>query len=124
LDPSDAYVKQSTILIEVLVVDRPRLGGAFCLFVFAALNPRGSREVFRSALFEDYRPSVFIGGRSAMAKKAKTVIPWHTLPKYLGLRRSQLQELADQDLLHPFLMNPFGRKKVVYEEEVVNRRLG
>ena len=47
------------------------------------------------------------------------VIRKHLLPAYLGLKRTQIEDLIKQGLLHPFTMNPNGRGQVVTEDEVL-----
>ena len=50
---------------------------------------------------------------------ARRVLRLHQLPNFLGLQRSQLNELIKAGLLHPFRPYPGARAAVVFEDEVV-----
>jgi hypothetical protein len=46
------------------------------------------------------------------------VIRLHKLPEYLGVERTAIKQMIDDNKLHPFTMTPNGRAKVVTEDEV------
>jgi hypothetical protein len=51
--------------------------------------------------------------------RARKVLRLHQLPNFLGLQRSQINELVKVGLLHPFKPYPSARAQVVLEDEIV-----
>jgi predicted DNA-binding transcriptional regulator AlpA len=56
---------------------------------------------------------------AAVGVRAQRVIRLFELPQFLGLKRSQINELIKDGRLHPFSITPGGRAKVVTEHEVI-----
>jgi hypothetical protein len=51
--------------------------------------------------------------------RARKVLRLHRLPNFLGLQRSQINELVKAGLLHPFKPYPSARAQVVLEDEII-----
>jgi hypothetical protein len=51
--------------------------------------------------------------------RARKVLRLHQLPNFLGLQRSQINELVKVGLLHPFKPYPSARAQVVLEDEII-----
>ena len=51
--------------------------------------------------------------------RAHKVLRLHRLPNFLGLQRSQINELVKAGLLHPFKPYPSARAQVVLEDEII-----
>ena len=50
--------------------------------------------------------------------RARPVIRLHRVQDFLGLKHSQIGELVEMGLLHPFKPYPGARAQVVFEDEV------
>jgi predicted DNA-binding transcriptional regulator AlpA len=51
-------------------------------------------------------------------KEPRRVIRVRDLPEYLGVKRTQIDELIKDRVLNPFSMSPGGRANVLFADEV------